>query len=103
MPGPGRPSIHLEPYKADILAQYQEDIPLEQIINTLSEQSGIQISRYTLNRRIRDWGIQPRQTRVQDTSVLRERLRFHYCNGCPTDAQLLRLLVVDGFTLSLTA
>jgi len=59
-----RSAINLEPYKAEIIDLYTNNIPYDSIIENLSRSYNITISERTLRTQLRGWGIQKQNCTV---------------------------------------
>ncbi|OIW25505.1 hypothetical protein CONLIGDRAFT_497468 [Coniochaeta ligniaria NRRL 30616] len=89
-------SQFLEEIRPFILEQYESDVPIQGIVDAILEVYNKTVNRRTLYRRLKDWGIPPRQGRATVTDTIRERIRELYFQYCLSDSEILAHLVLDG-------
>ena len=93
-----RPSIDLEPFKAEIIRQFQNDISCALIEEFLYTQYGIDVNQRTIYSRLRAWGISKRDRTAKSDRVLHARIKvlFFFQVGLE-EKYLLRVLRLEGF------
>lgn len=84
-----------------IVSRYKKGVSLECILDELQQKYNLEPSRRTLNRRLREWNIEPNQVRSDLTKECRNRCRYLFFEHGLSDKQLVRHLRLDGFKISL--
>lgn len=97
----GRPQKNLEPHREWLIKKYKARTPLNELLQTLFDKYNIDISRKTLERRLRDWAIPENQVRTEHSDALRNRLEHFYYEYGYNDTKLHQHLTREGFTISL--
>jgi hypothetical protein len=95
-----RITIDLTPYKAEIIQWARTKVTSIEISQRLRAQYDIQTCEKTIDRRLRIWGIQRRQT-THDTPVLRASIAMLFRLNC-TDEEILDELIDNGFQIKKT-
>lgn len=95
-----RTAIDLEPYKAEIINLYTENIPCDSIIEQLARSYNITVSERTLRTRLRGWGIQKQNRTVGTNEVLHARIKVLFYQIGLEEDELLEVLQQDGFDIS---
>jgi hypothetical protein len=96
-----RPRKELSPLREQILAAYRADTPVDEIVSMLQDQYGIDITRRSFNRRLREWGEPPRQARTQDTGELRTLIDEELFIRNSSDTEILQHLQSLGLSISM--
>ena len=95
-----RTAINLEPYKAEIINLYTENIPCDSIIEQLARSYNITVSERTLRTRLRGWGIQKQNRTVGTNEVLHARIKVLFYQIGLKENELLEVLQQDSFNIS---
>ncbi|KAH7031298.1 uncharacterized protein B0I36DRAFT_121179 [Microdochium trichocladiopsis] len=85
-----RPELQLEGQKDFIIQRYQSGVPLPIIQEVLQATYSIQTSVFTLRRRLKQWGIHPKQQRTIITDALRIAIEKYIFTIGLSDDELLR-------------
>ena len=94
-----RPSIDLEPFKAEIIRQFQNDISCALIEEFLYTQYGIDVNQRTIYSRLRAWGISKRDRTAKSDRVLHARIKVLFFQVGLEEKDLLRVLRLEGFDI----
>ena len=91
-------TINLDPYKSEILHLLDTQKSHADILQYLKTTYELSVSKPTLKRRLKEWGIGV-QIHTSDDSVLRDRISDLFFHGL-TDPQIYRTLELEEFTVS---
>ena len=94
-----RPSIDLEPFKAEIIHQFQNDISCAEIEEFLNVQHGIDVNQRTIYSRLRAWGISKRDRTAKSDEVLHARIKVLFFQVGLEEKDLLHVLRLEGFNI----
>ncbi|RHZ45468.1 Clr5 domain-containing protein [Aspergillus thermomutatus] len=96
----GRSTINLEPYKTEILSLYGNETPLNTILEHIKARHNVEISKRTLESRLKDWGVRRQDHTIGSCSQLHARIRELFFQGGLEDKEILRVLDDDGFSIT---
>jgi hypothetical protein len=89
----------LEPFKAEIIRQFQNDISCALIEEFLYTQYGIDVNQRTIYSRLRAWGISKRDRTAKSDRVLHARIKVLFFQVGLEEKDLLRVLRLEGFDI----
>ncbi|KAL3475663.1 hypothetical protein BJX99DRAFT_271041 [Aspergillus californicus] len=96
----GRPSINLEPYKAEIIDLYtRQDMSAETIVDFLIHRYFLKITTRTLFKRLQSWGIQKINRTASIDLILHARIKVLFFQVGLEDEDMLIVLQREGFTI----
>ncbi|KAE8334194.1 hypothetical protein BDV24DRAFT_156997 [Aspergillus arachidicola] len=95
-----RPTIDLEPYKAEITALYQRNEPVAAIQDYLKESFNLQLSKRTLESRLQEWGLLHQDRTVSINTDVQARIKVLFFQVGLEDKDILYVLHQEGVTLS---
>jgi hypothetical protein len=91
-----RPRVPLDSHKEEIAALALEGRSIQAICAFLEETHGVHVTRPTLDRRIREWGLRPPSLAPE---AIDELILSLYRLTCNTE-EILQILAKKGITLS---
>jgi hypothetical protein len=94
-----RPLIDLEPFKAEIIHQYQNDTSCALIEEFLHTQHGIDVNQRTIYSRLRAWGISKQDRTATSNEVLHARIKVLFFQVGLEEKDLLHVLRLEGFNI----
>ncbi|KAM4058246.1 hypothetical protein HRG_013937 [Hirsutella rhossiliensis] len=94
-----RPQIDLSTVQEEITGLHRDGSSINTIRTHLLEHHQLQVSRASLYRSIKDWGLL-RQARTITSDTLRDRIRSLFFDECLKDDFMLKRLRDEGFTIS---
>lgn len=95
-----RPTIDLEPYKAEITALYQRNEPVVAIQDYLKESFNLQLSKRTLESRLQEWGLLHQDRTVSINTDVQARIKVLFFQVGLEDKDILYVLHQEGVTLA---
>jgi hypothetical protein len=95
----GRPSQDLFHLKDIIVEQYQSGLTYSDIRTYLRNECSLEISERTLKRRLQEWNVY-RNSRNDDSPVLRARITVLFFECCLKDDDILYILKTEGYSLN---
>lgn len=99
MPGGGRPSINLEPYKDEITELYLNNTVPSRIAAHLDNHYGISATSRTIESRLRRWGVKKSNRTASTDPVLHARIMILFYQVGLEEKELLKVLQLDGFKI----
>jgi hypothetical protein len=94
-----RPSIELEPYKAEIISLYQNNMSCADIGQFLDTQYGIEVKQRTIYVRLKAWGIEKHHRTLKSDTVLHARIKILFFQVGLEEKDLLRVLKLEGWDI----
>lgn len=95
-----RPSINLEPYKAEIIFLFQHDNSADSIASILRDKYNLQVQNRTIRSRLQVWGIRKHNRTTTSDTVLHQRIRILFFQVGLEEKDLLRTLQAEGFEIT---
>ncbi|GAA93201.1 hypothetical protein AKAW_11313 [Aspergillus luchuensis IFO 4308] len=95
-----RPAIDLEPYKADIISLFHEDHSTARIASIIEARYHVRVGERTIKTRLSGWGVSKRDRTATTDSSLHSRIKELFFERCLSDAEILRTVRAEGYTVS---
>jgi hypothetical protein len=95
-----RPSINLEPYKAELINLYQNSASIQSLQTFLLDQHGIQLTTHTIESQLQKWGIKKQNHTASSDTVLHAHIRILFFQVGLEEKDLFRVLKAEGFDIS---
>lgn len=95
-----RPSINLEPYKAELINLYQNSASIQSLQTFLLDQHGIQLTTRTIESRLQKWGIKKQNCTASSDTMLHARIRILFFQVGLEEKDLFHVLKAEGFDIS---
>ncbi|PWY70881.1 hypothetical protein BO94DRAFT_560538 [Aspergillus sclerotioniger CBS 115572] len=96
-----RPTIDLEPYKAEIINLFYQDQSTSDIASTIKAKYHVRVRERTIKSRLSGWGISKRDRTATTNSSLHDRIKVLFFERCLSDAEILRTVRDEGYTQGL--
>lgn len=94
------PFIDLEPYKADIISLFHEDYSTARIASIIEARYHVRVRERTIKTRLSGWGVSKRDHTATTDSSLHSRIKELFLERCLSDAEILRTVREEGYTVS---
>jgi hypothetical protein len=95
-----RPSINLEPYKAEIIDLFKTNTSVSSLIEFLSDRYNIQVKERTIRSRLQAWGVQKQNRTASSNTILHARIKVLFYQVGLEEKDLLHALQCEGFDLT---
>jgi uncharacterized protein YehS (DUF1456 family) len=95
-----RPSINLEPYKAELINLYQNSASIQSLQTFLLNQHGIQLTTQTIESWLQKWGIKKQNYMASSNIVLHAHIRILFFQVGLEEKDLFHILKAKGFDIS---
>jgi hypothetical protein len=95
-----RPSINLEPYKAEIIDLFKNNTSCSSLAEFLSDQYGVEVQERTIRSRLQTWGIQKQNRTASTNTVLHARIKVLFFQVGLEEKDLFRVLDHEGFNIT---
>lgn len=95
-----RPSINLEPHKAEICRLRQSNVPFDDIVHLLAQKHGIKVTARTLKSRFSLWGVTRKNLTATKDTALHARIRVLMYDDGLDDQGILAALQREGFDIN---
>ena len=95
-----RPSIDLEPYKAEIISLFEHDNSAASIATTLQTKHNLKITDCTIKSCLQGWGIHKRNHMTTSDIVLYNWIKILFFQLGLEDKELLQVLQDEGFDVT---
>lgn len=96
----GRPRKELSPVRDVILSAFQSNVGVDDICTMLANDYGINVSRRTLNVRLREWKEPPHQQRTRSTSELKDLVHEEFFQRHSSDREIITYVTALGIPIS---
>ncbi|GLA56245.1 hypothetical protein AnigIFM63604_006246 [Aspergillus niger] len=94
------PFIDLEPYKAEIISLFHEGHSTAHIASIIEAQHHVRVGERTIKTRLSGWGVSKRDRTATTDSSLHSRIKELFFERCLSDAEILRTVRNEGYTVS---
>ena len=94
-----RPLVNLDPYRTAITQKWRDGKTIDDLLQDLKSEHGLDPSRATLYRRLKTWNLL-RQVRTENADHLQDRIRQLFFEYGLSDNEIHRQLKSEGFTVS---
>lgn len=95
-----RPSINLEPYKAEIISLFQNDNSSASITTILRTKYNLEVTDRTIKSRLQKWNIRKRNHAIVSDTILHARIQILFFQNGLEEKELLRALQDEGFEIA---
>jgi hypothetical protein len=95
-----RPSINLEPYKAEMIELFTNNMSLSSLQEFLSDRYGININQRTIHSRLRAWGVHKQNRTASTDTVLHARIKVLFFQVGLEEKDLHHVLKCEGFDIT---
>jgi Clr5 domain len=96
-----RPSINLEPYKAEITQLFQDGMSSRDIAAHIQGRHGISVKERTIKSRLQGWKVRKRNQPSNTDSALCERITALFFECGLEDREMLHVLQDENFDITL--
>ena len=94
-----RPRVDLDLYRAQITELYQQGQSSSNLATYLTQNHNVTVTSRTIERRLQEWS-QSKQTRTEDTPLLRARIAILIFESYLNDKEVLEVLQDEGYSVS---
>jgi hypothetical protein len=93
-----RPSLDLEPYKAEIIDLYKSHTSTSSLC-LLAHRYGVEVTSYTIDTRLRTWGIKKQNHTATLNEILHTRIKVLFYQVGLEEKEMLHVLQQEGFNI----
>jgi len=94
----GRPKVDLDWYRHELTGLYNEELKIDQLVQYLFDEYGIEITSRTLKRRFNEWGVRKHAATIV-SDELKKRIQVLFSEVGLNDKEMLQVLQAEGFQI----